>query len=109
MRNSFLALTDKGGLNADAILGDNAAATVQRYYDAQRQKRAGMHVSPHALLLHVPSFTRSLCPHSILTLRWAYPDSNTAAIQSSAASAYKHLRPTCCPRTRGWWVCSDQR
>ncbi len=87
MRNSLLTLTDKGGLNADAILGDNAAATVQRYYDAQRQKRAGMHVSPlpvRFLLSLVPS-TRCLRLHSTLPLQGARLGSQTAAISSLAA------------------------
>ncbi|GFR44041.1 hypothetical protein Agub_g5201 [Astrephomene gubernaculifera] len=51
MRNSFLALADRGGGAGDDVsqMRDNAAASVQRYYDAQRARQANMQPSPEEL------------------------------------------------------------
>jgi nephrocystin-4 len=48
MRNSFLALTDNRVVD-DVMMGrDNAAGTVQRYFEAQRGRRGQMQVCTHA-------------------------------------------------------------
>ncbi|GIL84279.1 hypothetical protein Vretimale_15928 [Volvox reticuliferus] len=48
LRNSFLSLTDRQGRD-DVNPRDNAAAAVQRYYDAQRDRRGNLQPSPEEL------------------------------------------------------------
>jgi hypothetical protein len=45
MRNSVLALADRGPAMDPGGMRDNAASTVQRYYDAQRAARSSMQAS----------------------------------------------------------------